>query len=201
MADFKNAQRVVGLNEGAYQADPRDSGNFYNGTLIGTNWGISAPTLATYLGRTPTASEMKQLTKALAEEILKQRYWLKNKLDQLKNQSVATLVYDGVVNHGTNGMRFLVEKAVRMLGGSLDYHQAFTEKGIQYLNRFNQKKLFYALKKVRSEKYQKSGQTHFVQGWLNRLARIHYYANNTFSALWPYVASLMGVIGVLLLVV
>lgn len=201
MAEFKKAQQIVGMNEGGYQIDPRDSGNYYEGQLIGTNWGISAPTLASYLGRLPTKIEMQQLQKSTAEQILKQKYWLKNNLESLKNQSVATLIYDGVVNHGTNGMRFLMDKALKQIGNSIDYYKIFSEKGIKYLNRMNQKRLFYAIKKVRASKYRSSKQIHYIKGWLNRLERISYYANNTLSAVWPYVAGIMGVFGILLIVV
>lgn len=201
MAEFEKAQYIVGLNEGGYQIDPRDSGNYYNGELIGTNWGISAPTLATFLGRTPTREEMQGLSRKTAEQILKNRYWLKNHLHLLKNQSVATLIYDGVVNHGTNGMRFLVNKAIKRIGGSFNYYSLFTEKGIKYLNNLNPKKLFYAIKKARADKYRSSSQIHYIKGWLNRLERIKYYAYNTISAVWPYVAGILSVFGVLLIVI
>ncbi len=201
MAEFEKTQQIVGINEGGYQIDPRDSGNYYEGKLIGTNWGISAPTLATYLGHTPTREEMQELSRKTAEKILKQRYWLKNNLQLLKNQSVATLIYDGVVNHGTNGMRFLVNKGIKHIGGSFDYYSLFTEKGIKYLNKLNPKKLFYAIKKARAGKYRSSSQTHYIKGWLNRLERIKYYGGNTLSAIWPYVAGIMGFFGVLLIIV
>lgn len=201
MADFKKAQAVVGINEGGFQSDPRDTGNWYKGILIGTNWGISAPVLAEYLGTVPTQLEMRNLTRRTAEDILRVRFWAKNHLDNLKNQSVATLIYDGVVNHGTNGMRFLIDKAIKSIGGTFNYYEIFTLKGIKYLNRFNQKRLFDAIKKARADKYKGSKQTYFIQGWLKRLNRIKYYANNTLSALWPVAAMFMGVIGIILIVV
>ncbi|MFN6077436.1 MAG: glycosyl hydrolase 108 family protein [Fluviicola sp.] len=93
--------------------------------MVGTNWGISAPTLAGYLGRTPSVMEMKNLSKSTAEKILKRNYWNKNNFDKLINQSVATLIYDGAVNHGTNSMRLLMEKALRYLGVEISYYEVF----------------------------------------------------------------------------
>ncbi len=197
MATFEKAQALVGLSEGGYQNDPRDSGNFYNGVLVGTNWGISAPTLATYLGRTPTAQDMRGLTKTAAESILKMSYWTKNNLEQIKNQSVANLLYDGVVNHGSNGMRMIASKALSNLGASFDYYLIFTPDGIKYLNRLNPKGLFYALKKARADKYRSLGKPHYLNGWLNRLDRIQYYGGNSISAIWPILPILL--IGVLLI--
>ncbi len=199
MANFKKAQQIVGLNEGGYQNDPRDSGNYHNGKLIGTNWGISAPVLAEFLGRSPNVLEMRNLKRQTAELILKLRFWLKNELDSLKNQSLATLIYDGVVNHGTNGMRFLMNKAIKSLGGSVNYYEIFTKKGIKYLNSLNQRRLFNAVKAARTVKYKSSKQTHYIQSWLNRLTKIQYYANNTLSAIWPAAAVFIGIIGIFLI--
>lgn len=174
MANFEKSQKIVGINEGGYQDDPRDEGNYYMGNLIGTNWGISAPTLAGFLGRVPTVSEMKNLTRQTAEHILKTNYWLRNNLDKLKNQSVATLIYDGAVNHGTNGMRFLVEKVLSKFRRNVSYYEAFSVKGIETLNGLDQRKLFYAIKEARANKYRASTQKQYIKGWLNRLNRIQY---------------------------
>lgn len=192
MATFKKAMQIVGINEGGYQADPRDSGNYYQGVLIGTNWGISAPVLASFLGRMPSKADMIGLPKATAEKIYKANYWLRNNLDKLKNQSVATLIYDGTVNHGTNGMRFLIEKALKNLKRPLSYYEVFTSKGIKHLNSINQRRLFDAVKKARSDKYKSSRQTYYIKGWLNRLSRINYYPENSFSAIFPIALMVVG---------
>lgn len=201
MANFEKAQQIVGINEGGYQSDPRDSGNYYMGNLIGTNWGISAPTLAGYLGRIPSKADMQNLSRETAEKILKANYWLRNHFDKLQNQSVATLLYDGAVNHGTNGMRFLMEKALRLMNYSMSYYEVFTLKGIQALNRQNQKNLFYAIKQVRTQKYKQSTKKEFISGWLKRLERINYYPDNTLSGIWPYAALLFVGVGIILIAV
>ena len=197
MAKFEKAQALVGLSEGGYQNDPRDSGNFYQGQLIGTNWGIAAPTLATFLGRIPTVQDMKDLTKKTAESILKVRYWTKHNLGKIKNQSVANLLYDGVVNHGSNGMRMLASKALSAMKKPLEYYSIFTDEGIRYMNGLNPKRLFFALKKARADKYRAIGKAHYLKGWLNRLDRIKYFGGNSLSAIWPLIPIL--IIGVLLI--
>lgn len=199
MANFAKAQKIVGLNEGGYQNNPSDEGNYYMGQLIGTNWGISAPTLASYLGHTPTKTEMVNLSRTVAESILKTFYWNKNNFDLLGNQSIATLIYDGVVNHGTNGMRFLMEKALRILNNPLAYHEVFTIKGLKLLNSLNQRNLFNAVKQARADKYRSSTKKQFINGWLKRLDRIKYYDNNSFSGIWPVAMCIAG-IGIFLLV-
>lgn len=179
MAVFKEAQQLVGLAEGGYQKDPRDKGNYYQGKLVGTNWGISAPVLAKYLQRTPTVADMQSLKRATAEEILRINYWLKNNLDKIKNQSVANLLYDGVVNQGSNGTRFLVEKALRYLKKPMSYYKVFTELGIEFLNKLNQEKLFNKIKDVRLDKYKKSKDHFAFRSWVNRLKKIVYSSDSS----------------------
>lgn len=200
MTSFKKAQKIVGISEGGYQDNPRDEGNYYKGNLIGTNWGISAPTLAYYLGRIPTKLEMQNLSRETAEQILKTNYWLKNNLDKLNNQSVATLIYDGVVNQGTNAMRFLMNKVSKTLHRPIDYYNAFTIEGIKHWNRVSQKKLFYSIKDARREKYL-AGNPVFISGWLKRLDRIKYYSNNSLGQLFPFAATLSVVLGIFLIAI
>ena len=62
MADFNKAHKYIIQEEGGYQDMPNDTGNYTDGVLIGTNYGISADTLKSFLGRTPTKDEMKNLS-------------------------------------------------------------------------------------------------------------------------------------------
>lgn len=199
MATFEKSQAIVGLNEGGYQNDPEDDGNWYLGVLIGTNWGISAPTLAGFLGRTPTLAEMKNLSRATAELILRRNYWDKNNFGKLHNQSVATMLYDGAVNHGTGGMRLLAEKALSRLKHPLIYYKVFTTEGIELMNKLNQKDLFYALKEVRANRYKASPKKRYIKGWLNRLERIKYSPDSSSSSSNILLYSALLVLGIGLL--
>lgn len=174
MATFEKSQQFVGLAEGGYGNDPDDDGNWYNGILIGTNWGIAAPTLAAYLGRTPSASEMKNLPRATAEAILRKNFWDRNNLGKLNNQSVATMIYDGTVNQGVYGMRYVVEKALTKLKKPLVYYKVFTIDGIALLNKLDQKLLFYAIKDARANRYAANKSSKYYNGWINRLNKIQY---------------------------
>ena len=198
MANFEKSQAIVGLIEGGYQNDPDDDGNWYMGQLIGTNWGIAAPTLAGFLGRTPTVAEMKNLSRATAELILKRNFWDKSNFGKLNNQSVATMLYDGSVNHGVSGMRVLAEKALSRLKHPLVYYKVFTTEGIELMNKLNQKDLFYALKEVRANRYKASPKKKYINGWLNRLERIKYSAESSSNNnMLMYTALLIVGIGLL----
>lgn len=100
MADFKIAHRRTSINEGGYTNNASDNGNYVDGKLIGTNRGISAPVLKEYLKRTPTVSEMKNLSAEVAESIYKKNYWDVMKGDKWLSQENANNVYDMCVNAG-----------------------------------------------------------------------------------------------------
>ena len=65
--------------EGGYQARADDRGNWFDGRLIGTNRGISAPTLAAWMGsdraESLTAADMKALSEGEARAIYAANYW------------------------------------------------------------------------------------------------------------------------------
>jgi lysozyme family protein len=67
------------LYEGGYQDRSDDRGNFFDGRLIGTNFGISAPTLAAWLGperaESLSAADMRALTVPEARAIYAANYW------------------------------------------------------------------------------------------------------------------------------
>ena len=66
-------------HEGGYQARPNDRGNWFDGRLIGTNRGISAPTLAAWMGQdraeSLTAEDMRALSEGDARAIYAAHYW------------------------------------------------------------------------------------------------------------------------------
>lgn len=69
--------------EGGYQCLSGDRGNWYRGYLVGTNMGISAVTLATWLHRGVFAADMRALTTETADAIYRANYWTPLKCDTL----------------------------------------------------------------------------------------------------------------------
>ena len=96
MAAFDQAFAIVIGTEGGFQSQPTDPGNWTGGkvgagSLIGTNWGISA---ASY----PTMN-IAALTQAQAKMIYKRDYWDKVSGDLLP-PPLALLAFDSAVNSG-----------------------------------------------------------------------------------------------------
>jgi lysozyme family protein len=90
---------IIGKHEQGYQAMKEDKGNYVDGKLIGTKFGISAPVLKRYLGRTPTVQDMKNLKLESALDILENQYYKGPKIDKLPI-SIRKNVLDMAINAG-----------------------------------------------------------------------------------------------------
>jgi hypothetical protein len=120
-AKFEIAQEGVHKAEGKYTADRDDKGNWSGniigkGMLLGTKFGIAAPTLVKYykdmkLG-TPSQQNMMDLTYDTALEIYKKDYWDAQKLSNFKSQSLANVLYDGCVNQGPGATLTILTKSL-----------------------------------------------------------------------------------------
>lgn len=105
MADFLTAFNRTAKFEGGYQCDPDDNGNWTggikgSGTLIGTNYGISAPVLKSYLDREPLINDMKYMPLPVRNNIYKRSYWNQFRGDEINSQDEANALYDAAVNMG-----------------------------------------------------------------------------------------------------
>lgn len=197
MANFDDAHKFVVAEEGGYQDMPNDTGNYTDGILIGTNYGISADTLKSYLGRTPSKSEMENLSFDDAVLIYIQMYWNRILGDEIKNQSVALLIYDGAVNQGKGAMKTVVGNAMRNGGSSISNDYVFTKSGIEKLNKLNQEKLFSDIYMGRRARYE-NGQAAFKAGHLKRLSGIKFSQVNKMPT-WAIISISVGVVSLLTL--
>ena len=102
-------------NEGGYQNDKDDTGNIVkeDGTVIGTNFGITPRTYAKYYGKDVndvTEQEMKFLTEGQARRIYRQEYYIKPKIDLLP-PNLRENVFDMYVNAGSGAIKILQKEA------------------------------------------------------------------------------------------
>lgn len=118
MASFNIAHDNTIKNEGEeLSLHKEDSGNWTggkinSGVLIGSKWGIAAPTLSAFLGRIATADEMKNLSYEKASLIYKKNYWDKIKGGEINNQEEANSIYDSAVNMGPSTAIKLAQKVL-----------------------------------------------------------------------------------------
>lgn len=92
--NWARAWPIVLSIEGGLSLDPNDSGNYYQGKLIGTKYGISA---AVWGGQ----YDIPNLTKEQALEIYKQAYWDAAGCNKL-TWPMCLVVFDTAIQHGVN---------------------------------------------------------------------------------------------------
>ncbi|MGB3812943.1 MAG: glycosyl hydrolase 108 family protein [Shinella sp.] len=70
------ALELIFGDEGAYSSAPTDRGNYLNGVLVGTKYGITGATPAAHRGvRTVTAAQVIGMSLREAEDIYRRSYW------------------------------------------------------------------------------------------------------------------------------
>lgn len=168
--------------EGGFQNSPNDSGNFYNGVLMGTKYGITPAAYKSYYNAEPTPVIIKNLTIEKATPIYKKKYWDKIRGDEIKNDSVADLMMFTVVNSGTGQISTLKKLANITAGKKIMAETAtpFTSNEIKLLNELPQSIYHNNLKVHRKRFYENLAAKQpknqiFLKGWLSRLDK-HVYS-------------------------
>lgn len=104
-------------HEGGYSSAKTDSGNFFNGVLVGTKYGVTGKTLAAHRGvKTITAADVKAMTRAEAEAIYRKSYWKQSGGDLLP-VGLDYAAFDFGVN---SGPATAVKKLQKVLGVNED---------------------------------------------------------------------------------
>lgn len=166
--------------EGGYQAYPNDSANYTSaGTLVGTNRGISAIAYEQYLGRKPTVADMKAITPEIAKAVYKKLFWDRMAGDQIKNDSVAHIIFDSMI--ATGNLKLARQGINQVKPGSVEQGtSAFNAKTVGVVNSVDQKALFEAIKALNIAQRKRLAEQNpkkygmFLQGWLNRLNDINF---------------------------
>lgn len=197
---FEIAQEHVAISEGGYTEDPNDDGNWTRGeegkgSLIGTNFGISAPALVDYyknkgIDRTPSKSDMKNLTYETALDIYKNDYWDQQQLQNITNQSIANVLYDACVNQGNYAcfdifketLEEFFEKDYNVKSWD-DLHKTDAIYKLNSLNHKDSKEFFDLLKNNRLEEYKMAKRwDRYKKSWSNRLDRLNFRPNDQNNA-------------------
>jgi hypothetical protein len=112
--DLDSSLDEILVSEGGFQNRPKDRGNYRpDGTLIGTNRGVTPNSLAEFRGVDPntiTEADIKAVTEDEARQIFKQLYFDKPKLNQLP-VNLQEAVFDMQINSRRNAIRILQKLA------------------------------------------------------------------------------------------
>ena len=125
---FEACLAFTKTEEGGYTCDPADSGNWStglagHGSLIGSNMGVSAPTLIAWLGRDDSDSVNQYVMQALPvttyRAIARARYWRSLACDEI-SPSVAMMIFDFGWNVGVGKSARLLQTMLGLTGSAVD---------------------------------------------------------------------------------
>lgn len=181
MASAEKAIQRTLKEEGGFQNNPNDSGNFLNGTNYGTRYGITPAAWMRFYNRPIQHDTIRNLSQAEAIPIYRANYWDKIKGSEIENQSLADLMLFTVVNSGT-GQILNFRKLMNKLAGKKVVSETsapFTSAEIKILNELDTEAFFNALKTERETFYknlvkQRPEKGIFLPGWLRRLNEYTY---------------------------
>ncbi len=148
-------------NEGGFQANPADRGNWRGNKLIGTKYGISA--------RAFPKIDIINLTSEDAKELYYDYYWKPSNLTGINNPEIILQIFDFGVN---SGKRLAIRKAQRLARVKPDgIVGKITSRAINnYCGDFlkdyqHARKVYY---EYLADKYPKSYKWS-LRGWLKRI--------------------------------
>jgi lysozyme family protein len=107
-ADIRPALVHTFGSEGGFQKMSGDSGNYVNGKLVGTKYGIAA---ASYPNE-----DIPNLTIDRAAVIYERDFWGASRCNEWRNQIVANLYFDFAVNMGQGTAARIIQRAINYAG-------------------------------------------------------------------------------------
>lgn len=141
-ADCKTALVTIFRNEGGYQCDRNDSGNWTGGKvgkgiLKGTKYGIAASSYPKV--------DIKALTLDQAARYYERDYFQPLGLEKVKSQWLANMVFDTAVNCGVGTAAILATRTINVLNGQgedMPVDPALTSREIEWINDFTRTRMF-----------------------------------------------------------
>jgi lysozyme family protein len=155
---FEKAITIVLKHEGGYVNDPNDLGGE-------TKYGISK--------RSYPHLDIKNLTVEQAIEIYRRDWWDKYRYGDIKDQDVATKVFDLSVNMGPVTAHRLLQEALVFLGYPVEIDGIIGPQTIAAANKADPRRLLHVIRWLAAHHYyriaaQSPQSRAFLIGWLNR---------------------------------
>lgn len=156
------------INEGGFVDLPGDPGG-------ATFKGITLRSYRAYKGTPVTVDELKNLSDEDVAEFYRVIYWKPLMLDQVRDEKVATAIFDQCVHHGRFGGTRLVQFAISACQSPIEVDGRMGEFTIDRLNALEPRRFLVAFQREVQESYLdhgKGGLSEFLHGWLKRSQRI-----------------------------
>lgn len=162
--------RKVFLNEGGYSNNPNDKGGE-------TNFGITKAFMQRY-GNQITGGMPSSVTSLTCRQAYELYYacWRDYGMDRVYNGQLATIIFDGIINCGSNGVE-CVQRALVKLGCSIKVDGYLGDETFSAINSCNGERLFEAIKDERIAYYKSLNNSLYEKGWINRVNSFNYNNN------------------------
>lgn len=176
MEQFEQALRILFPLEGGYSDNPNDRGGK-------TNLGITEGTLnAAYQAGIVGHNDVQRLTRQEAEQVYYRLYWLRGQCDKIPVPKLATVHFDGCVNHGIGGAGVLLQRVIAILTDTpLTLDGSIGPKTLSVLDRALARNsdaavaLSVIAKRADLYRYlviKRPQNREFIMGWLNRISKL-----------------------------
>jgi hypothetical protein len=147
LADFTLAHKKANILDIDYSNNPNKADNYFDGVLIGSNQGITPELFYRHLDTVPTVEDIINISSKTSMLIYKHEFWNCIQGDLIKNQSVALLLYDTIVNEGYYFTKSSVKKALESQG------YTFLGFSANQINSCEEEDFFYSIVRDRLDKY------------------------------------------------
>lgn len=170
MSNIDKALAYLFPNEGGYTNDPDDPGG-------PTNWGITLGDLSRHRGHIVSAIDVKNMTKAEATDIYREKYWKPLGCNLIEHDGIATAIFDMGVLRGIGIPPKYAQQICNAHGSKLTVDGKigpFTAKAINAMDP----KVFIAEYKAKCDQgfrdivARKPVLGKYLKGWLNRSRRL-----------------------------
>ena len=170
MASFDVALPIVLKFEGGYVDDPDDPGGETN---RGITMSVFQECAHDLLGIDPSSANLRALTAAQAGIIYRARYWNRMQGDAIELQELANIVFDFLVNSGTNATA-LLQRILNEMGAALVVDGQIGKATLIALGGVDESAVYRLYKQRRIQYYeqlaaQRPSLVEFLKGWCARV--------------------------------
>lgn len=169
MADFEQSIGIILKHEGGFVNHPSDPGG-------ATNRGITFNLFKQYAKSLELSDDiysLKVLTEDQAKFIYREHFWNPMRGNDIINQNIADILFDGYVNMGGKAIKLMQKEAGAEADGTIG------PGSLQAINNANARILFQGYKDARIKFYKDLAEKKpklqvFLKGWLNRINSFEY---------------------------
>jgi lysozyme family protein len=168
MASFATAHAVVAANEGGYANHPSDKGGETYAGIARVPWPSWSGWATIDAAKPLKANARVPAAQPHVDSFYRANYWDRQGLGNLRDQVVANVVMDTLVQHGRGGK--LVQQAARALGAAVSVDGIVGAGTIAAINALDPRAYVARLLETRMDYYRSlSDWPVFGAGWTRRL--------------------------------